>query len=721
MSKSGKEVYFTLDDKHKTNLYEIGLNHIKHQKKEKQMTKYKYHINNLDCASCAREIEETLIQNPDLNNVIVNFNTCKLTYESTKIFSIQELNKLVKLVEPDASVSLDNMNSVREFKWQVLFLALIKSILAAILPLPAVIQQLIYLVSYLILLYRPGINAFKMLINKKGINENALITISCLGAYFIGEIFEGLMVSTLYSIGKMLEEKALNNSRQSINDLLNIKVPFANKVIANKTVEVKVEDVEVGDILLIKKGEKIPVDGIVVKGTSQLDTSALTGESKLTNVTKSDQVLSGSINMDNVLEIKATSTYDDSTVAKILSLLESATDKKAKVENVVSKISKVYTPLIIVLAVLIIVLLPLFNISWQDSLYRGFTFLVISCPCAIAISVPLSYFTAIGVASKNGILIKGSNYLDNLSNAQNIIFDKTGTLTKGEFTVSKISIARDFTNKYTEEEIINLLLKGESMSNHPIAKSILTWKSSKVDNSDISGFQEMSGKGLSFIYNGQKVIIGNTKLCHCQYDATLHLNIDNKHVASIYIDDGIKPNAKEMIKTLKQNGLITYMFTGDKKEIAINIGQILDIDHVQYEMLPTDKFTQFEEISKKGLTIFVGDGINDAPVLKRADIGIAMGKAGIDSAIEASDIVLMSDELDRILIAIAISKYTKKIIKENLIFAISMKVLILLLSIVGLANMWMAVFADTGLTLLTIFNTLRIIKKFKNNNGGLYE
>ena len=520
------------------------------------------------------------------------------------------------------------------------------------------------------------------------------------------------MVITLYTIGKILEEKAINNSRKSIKELLDIKEPYAYKKVKNKIDKVKVEDVLVGDILVVKAGEKIPVDGIVVKGSSKLDTSALTGESELVEVEEGAVVLSGSINTLNVIEIKTTSLFENSTVSKILELLESATDKKAKTETVISKISKIYTPVVVILAVLIMVLFPLvFKISTHDSIYRGLTFLVVSCPCAIAISIPLSYFTAIGVAGKRGILIKGSNYLDNLSEATSIIFDKTGTLTNGAFTVSNIEI---IDKKYTKDEIINILVMGESYSDHPIAKSILRLKDTDIDSSKVKNFKEMTGKGISFTLDNKKILIGNSKLCKkCENEATIHLNIDGKHVASITIDDGIKDNAKEAITKLKSYGIKTYMFTGDKKDVALDIGHKLDIDEIKYEMLPTDKFEYYEKVSESNkITIFVGDGINDAPVLKRADIGISMGGVGADSAIEASDIVLMSDEVEHIPQAIEISKYTRKIIKQNLIFAMSVKLIILLLSVFGYANMWLAVFGDTGVTLITILNTLRIIKKY---------
>ena len=674
------------------------------------MKKYKYNINNLDCANCAREIEESLNKNKDFKNVVVNFNTSKLSYESLKEFSLEELNNLVKKIEPEAYISEEEVETKNEFSLRILIIGLTIGLLGYFLKLPNIIKIVLYLISYGLLLYKTTINAIKLLFRSRTINENFLITISCFGALVIGEVLEGMMVVTLYTIGKVLEEKAINNSRKSIKGLLDIKQNYANKKEDNEVQEVRVEEVKVGDILIVKKGEKIPLDGVVIKGESALDTSALTGESEEVNVKVSSKVLSGSINTKDVIEIKVTALYEDSTVAKILELLESATDKKTKMETSISKISKIYTPTVIILAILVIIMLPIFtDVTLKSSIYRGLTFLVISCPCAIAISVPLSYFTGIGVASKKGILIKGSTYLDNLSNAKNIIFDKTGTLTTGSFRVEDITISDD---TYSREDVIEILRKGESFSNHPIAKSILSLSNKKVNNKDIKDYKEIEGKGISFTLDNKRVLIGNKSLCDCDNDTILHLNIDGVHIASITINDGIKENAKETIDGLKKHGIKTYMFTGDKKEIALAIGKKLEIDEIKYEMLPTDKFSCYEKVSRAAITIFVGDGINDTPVLKRADIGIAMGAVGQDAAIEASDVVLMKDDLAKILLAINISKYTKHIMMQNLLFAITVKILILLLSVFGLANMWFAVFADTGVTLLTIINTLRILKKY---------
>lgn len=678
------------------------------------MKKYKYNINNLDCANCAREVLESLNENKDFKNVIVNFNTKKLIYESDKEFTLPELNRLVKKVEPDAFITDEEVNIKKEYHFSILVVGVIIGLIGYFVKMPTYLKWILYVISYSMLLYRCIINSLKLLIKSKTINENLLITVSCLGALALKNVLEGIMVITLYTIGKILEEKAINNSRNSIKDLMDLTDKTVNIKVGKEVKNILVEDVKVGDILLVKKGEKIGVDGIIKSGTSSIDSSMLTGESEPVFIKEGDKVLSGSINLGNVILVRATSTFEDSTVSKILEMLESATDKKTKTETIVSKGSKIYTPVVLVLSILVMIVLPLFGVNLSSSIYRGLTFLVISCPCAIAISVPLSYFTGIGVCSKNGILVKGSNYLDSLSSAKNIIFDKTGTLTNGTFKVTSIDIKdEEKTNEYNKDDIMEILLMGESLSDHPIAKSIMSTSGKFVDNSRVENYKEISGKGITFVLDGKQVSIGNNKIDECTETASIHMHINGKHVASIFINDGIKENTSSVIKSLQKNDIKTYMFTGDKKDVALEIGGMLGIDEIKYEMLPTDKFKAYESVEKSGLTIFVGDGINDAPVLKRSSVGISMGSVGSDQAIEASDIVILNDDLEKIPLGISISKYTKHIIKENLIFAIGVKGVILVLSVLGLASMWLAVFADTGVTLLTILNTLRIIKKFK--------
>lgn len=670
------------------------------------MKKYRYNINNLDCPNCARKLEETLNKNEKLQNVKVNFATKKISYE-TETVTLKEINKIAKEIESSISIS-EEVTNKKEYYLSLFFLAVGLFLLTIIFDFHNLVEEILIIISYILLLYRPFLNAIKMLIKNKTINENMLITISCIGAYAINQKMEGLMVVALYVLGKILEAKALNNSRQAISDIINIKQDYANLLINDKTKKIAVEDIKIDDILVVKKGEKIPVDGIVIEGNTQIDSSALTGESELLNIKENDKILSGMINNGEIIKIKATTLYSESTVAQILDLVTNATDQKANIETLVSRLSRIYTPTVLLLAILVTLILPFFGLTFLDSLYRGLTFLVISCPCAIAISVPLSYFTGIGVCSKKGILVKGSNYLDVLARLNTVVFDKTGTLTNGTFTVTDIKI---FDNDYSKEQIIEIMCKGESFSNHPIAKSILKLNDN-FDNKDVKNYKEISGAGISFDLGKSKVLISNEKLCKCQNEASIHLNIDGRHIASIMIDDGIKEEALSTIEFLKANKIKTIMFTGDKKENALVISKKLDIDEIEYEMLPTDKYKKFELLKKKKEIIaFAGDGINDAPVLKLADVGISMGEIGQSAAIEASDVVIMADKLSKIGDAIKISKFTNYIIKQNLIFAILTKVLILILSVLGLTTMWFAVFADTGVTLLTILNTLRILKK----------
>lgn len=674
--------------------------------------KYSYNIIGLDCANCAREIEENLNKNSNLKDVVVNFSTSRISFYSDEDMSIDQLNRMIKKIEPSAYVSdSDDVSGPKEYYFSVLIIAVLFGVLVMHLPLPNVLKYIFIFISYALLLYRPFVNAVKMLVRSHTINENALISISCIGAMLVGSTMEGIMVVALYTLGKILEEKAINNTRKSIKNLMEIKQDFANVKKGSSVEIVDVSLIKPGDKLVVKKGERVPVDGVITKGSVILDMSMLTGESELCNLNKGENVLSGSVNMGEVFEMNASELYENSTVARILELTMSAGDKKAKTETIVTKFSKIYTPIVLCLAVLTTFILPLFGVGFSDSIYRGLTFLVISCPCAIAISVPLSYFTGIGIASSNGILIKGSNYLDNLVHLKKIIFDKTGTLTTGSFKVTNIDIV---SNDYSKDELIKIIAHGESFSNHPIAKGIVSLYNGKIDDKLVKDFKEIAGKGLSFNYDGKFVKIGSKSICNdCLVDTTIHVNIDGVHVCSIELDDGIKKGAFDAIKRLKSCGVRTMMFTGDKKDMAISVGKRLKIDDVKYEMLPEDKFKEYEKVASGGLTAFVGDGINDAPVIKRSDIGIAMGGVGSSSAIEASDIVIMTDDLMKIPRSIEISRYTNYIIKQNLIFAIGVKVVILLLSMFGIATMWFAVFADTGVTLITILNTLRIRKKFR--------
>ena len=679
------------------------------------LKKYKYRLNNLDCANCANKIEERLKKENNLSDVVVNFSSLTLSFMSNDDIKIEDISNIVTKIEPEVVVTKID-EEAKETKKNYNLIRLIFSIIIALLGLYVnfnneIINKILIIASYVILLYRTFKVAFKMLIKSHTINENALITISSIGAYFVDKQMEGLMVIILYEIGKILEEKAVNNSRNSIKDLMNIKQDFANKVVGDKTKVINVEDVKINDILIIKKGEKIPVDGIVVEGETKLNLFSLTGESDLVNKKENDEVLSGSINEGKVIKIKATKLFNDSTVSKILSLIEDATDKKSKTETFVAKMAKYYTPIVLMISLITFICFIFFtDLTTYESIYRALVFLVISCPCAIAISVPLSYFTGIGVSSKNGILVKGSNYLDLLSRVNKIVFDKTGTLTSGAFKVTSFNL---LDSSYSEDYILKLYALGENLSNHPIAKSIMNYVNIDV-NEKVKNHKEIEGLGVSYTYDDKKIKIGNNKMFDIKDDGSLniYLSIDDKIVSSLTINDGIKEGVENTLNELSKKGIETYMFTGDSKENALSISEKLNIDKVYYELLPTEKYEKLEELlNDKDVVAFIGDGINDAPSLKRADIGISMGSIGSSSAIEASDIVIMDDDISKINKAISISNKVKRIIKENLVFSIGVKILILVLSAIGIANMWQAVFADVGVTIISILNTLRIMKK----------
>lgn len=696
------------------------------------MKKYEYEIAGLDCAACANEIQEGLNKNPEIKNANVNFAKMKLTYE-TDTLSKEEIEKIVQSIEPEVellevnskSKDLKNEKAQKENR-KKLWLHILRLVIGAIVagvglyvPMPKVASTIFIVLGYAILLFKTAKNAVKLLFKSKTINENLLITISCIGAYLVGKSSEGLMVIILYEIGKILEEKAINKTRKSISDLMDIKPEYANLKKGDEIEIVEPSEVKVCDIVVAKQGEKIPLDGVVVKGTASLNTASLTGESKPQDVDENDIVLSGSIVLEGLLEIKVTEEYENSTVSKILELVENATDKKAKTETFVNKAAKIYTPIVIGIAILVGIFLPLIsNVTYggeNGSIYRALIFLVISCPCAIAISVPLCYFSGIGKSSKEGILIKGSDYLDELKDVKEIVFDKTGTLTKGQFGISKIEV---YSDKYVENDVLKYVVWGESYSNHPIAKSIVR-NAKNVETKKVENYEEITGKGIKYNIDGKTVLAGNSSLVGKEDEVAestkIYLKIDDELVGAILLKDEAKHGTKEAIQALNSRGIVTKMFTGDNKKAAKQIAEELGISEFAAEMLPDQKYSELEKELEKykgtnGKVAFVGDGINDSPVLARADVGISMGGVGSGSAIEASDIVVMTDSIDRIDCAIDISKKTSKIIKQNLIFSIGVKIIVLVLSVFGVANMWEAVFADVGATLITVLNSLRILK-----------
>mgnify|MGYP004621677985 FL=1 len=696
------------------------------------MKKYEYEIAGLDCAACANEIQEGLNKNPEIKNANVNFAKMKLTYE-TDTLSKEGIEKIVQSIEPEVelleanskSKDLKNEKAQKENR-KKLWLHILRLVIGAIVagvglyvPMPQIASTIFIVLGYAILLFKTAKNAVKLLFKSKTINENLLITISCIGAYLVGKSSEGLMVIILYEIGKILEEKAINKTRKSISDLMDIKPEYANLKKGDEIEIVEPSEVKVGDIVVAKQGEKIPLDGVVVKGTASLNTASLTGESKPQDVDENDIVLSGSIVLEGLLEIKVTEEYENSTVSKILELVENATDKKAKTETFVNKAAKIYTPIVIGIAILVGIFLPLIsNVTYggeNGSIYRALIFLVISCPCAIAISVPLCYFSGIGKSSKEGILIKGSDYLDELKDVKEIVFDKTGTLTKGQFGISKIEV---YSDKYVENDVLKYVVWGESYSNHPIAKSIVR-NAKNVETKKVENYEEITGKGIKYNIDEKTVLVGNSSLVGKEDEIAestkIYLKIDEELVGAILLKDEAKHGTKEAIQALNSRGIVTKMFTGDNKKAAKQIAEELGISEFEAEMLPDQKYSELEKELEKykgtnGKVAFVGDGINDSPVLARADVGISMGGVGSGSAIEASDIVVMTDSIDRIDCAIDISKKTSKIIKQNLIFSIGVKIVVLVLSVFGVANMWEAVFADVGATLITVLNSLRILK-----------
>ena len=705
------------------------------------MKSYKYTLEGLDCAACAKKVEDEIANTEGYEDVVVNFSTLKLTFKTNKPNPKKEITKLVQKLEPDVEVLEDGEENHDKEEHDGNDIARIVVgiaiyLIAIIGKFNTTVTSVLTIIAFAILLYKTAKKGFKQLFKNKVLDENMLIVVSAIGAYLVGKNSEGLMVITLYEIGKILESKAVNKTRKSISDLMNIKPEYANLKQGEEWKQVTPDKVKIGDVILVKTGEKIPLDGIVIKGKAQIDNSALTGESKLLEVAENSKVLSGSINTNGLIEVKVEQTYENSTVSQILNLVENATDKKAKTETFVSKAAKIYTPVVMGLALLVAIFMPLIiaGVTYKESIYKALIFLVISCPCSIAISVPLSYFSGIGKASKKGILIKGSDYLDGIKDIKEIIFDKTGTITTGNFAVSKIQA---IDANFTEQDVLKYFTMGEKNSNHPIAKSILKKyeevfrQNSNIimkDNEDnqannfkienVENFEEVSGKGIQYQYEGKTIKIGNAEFTNADKEnivgTVLYLNIDGNVVGKIVLTDEIKPATKETMEKLHKLGINTKMFTGDKKEIAEKIAKEVGIKAVKSEMLPQDKYNELDTIiakrDEKQKVAFVGDGINDSPVLARADVGISMGGIGSSSAIEASDVVIMTDELSKIVDAIEVSKKTNKIIKQNLIFSIGVKVLTLVLSLFGVADMWQAVFADVGVTLITIFNTLRILK-----------
>ena len=601
-----------------------------------------------------------------------------------------------------------------------IILSAVLLVAAALIPVGGIVKLVLFLIPYAVIGWDVLWKAIRNIAHGQVFDENFLMAIATVGAFALGEYPEGVAVMLFYQVGELFQSYAVGRSRQSIAALMDIRPDYANIEQDGKLVQVDPEDVAVGDTIVIKAGEKIPLDGVVLEGSSAVDTAALTGESLPRDVDPGDDVVSGCINQSGLLKVRVTKVFGESTVAKILDLVENSSSKKARAENFITRFARYYTPVVVIGAVLLAVLPPLlFGGDWSDWLQRALIFLVISCPCALVISVPLSFFGGIGGASKQGILVKGSNYLEALAKTETVVFDKTGTLTKGTFQVTAVH-----PDRISEGELLELAAMAESYSEHPISRSLREAYQKPVDASRVTDVEEISGHGVRAKVDGHDVYAGNGKWmdrigvswrnCH-RTGTVVHVAVDGEYAGHIVISDAVKPDAAAAIEALKREGVKkTVMLTGDVKAVGEAVAREIGIDEVHAELLPGDKVDQVERLLKntsgKGKLAFVGDGINDAPVLSRADIGIAMGGLGSDAAIEAADIVLMDDKPSKLAVAVRISRKTLRIVRQNIVFALGIKLLFLALGAFGMANMWEAVFADVGVSVLAILNASRALR-----------
>nr|WP_302659627.1 heavy metal translocating P-type ATPase [uncultured Clostridium sp.] len=694
-------------------------------KEELQLT-----LEGLNCANCARKIEEKVGKMEGVKESNLNFTTTtlnvKLERKVKEEHAINEIKKIVEALEPHVKVEkkVSGKTNVQRAKFEVkptLIIGTILYLIAVIGDFKGALALILFVASYLLIGGKVVLTAIKNIARGQLFDENFLMTVATIGAFSISEYPEAVAVMLFYEIGETIQGYAVNKSRSSISSLMDIRADYANIIIDGKEKKVSPETVKVEDIILVKPGEKIPLDGIVVEGESFVDTSALTGESVPRKIAVNDEILSGGINTNGVLKVKVTKKFGESTVSRILEMVENAANKKANTEKFITKFAKVYTPIVVALAILIAVVPSIFikDALFSTWLYRALVFLVVSCPCALVVSVPLGFFAGIGGASKKGVLVKGSNYLELLKDLETVVFDKTGTLTEGVFTVTEIN-----TNNIQKEKLIEVAAMAESFSNHPIAISIIKEYGKEIDKEVIEEYEEIAGHGIKAVINNEEVLIGNAKLMN-QFNISynevdsigtvVYCAINGEFKGSIVISDKIKENAAEALINLKAAGVKkTVMLTGDNKKTAEKVGEKVNIDEVHSELLPLGKVKEVEKLlkasNKNGRLAFVGDGVNDAPVLARADIGIAMGGIGSDAAIEAADVVLMKDDINALVDAINVSKKTNKILWQNIIFALGVKVIIMVLGTFGIANMWTAVFADVGVTIIAIINSTRCFR-----------
>ncbi len=714
---------------------------------EKQLSapgKKVLYLTGIDCADCAQKIEERASRIDGVRSASLDFVSQRLTVEAedqTALPSIlRRVSEIIAEVEPDAKISYSEKRESggerEERKEKAERIAMLAGAVLFVIGMvfrgmsshgmfsrfSGPMELVLFLVSYLLVGGEVVWRSIKNISKGQVFDENFLMTVATIGAFAIGEFPEGVAVMLFYQIGEAFQDLAVNRSRKSISALMDIRPDFANLKIGGEIRTVKPEEVAIGDLIVVRPGEKIPLDGKVVDGNSALDTSALTGESLPREVSEGSEVLSGSINKSGVLTIEVTKEFGESTVSKILDLVQNASSKKAPTENFISRFARYYTPVVVFAAIALAVIPPLAvpGATFSEWIHRALVFLVVSCPCALVISVPLSFFGGIGGASRSGILVKGSSYLEALGNVDTVVFDKTGTLTKGVFEVTETVAA----SGCSEEDLIFYAAYAESFSNHPIATSIRKAFHQEIDSQRISEPEEIAGYGIRVQVDGRQVLAGNGKLMQKENidfqpanaaGSIVYLAIDGVFAGHLVISDTLKPDAKQAVRQLKQMGVrSTAMLTGDSKAVGEKIANEIGLDTVYTELLPQQKVEQLEELdakkAPKGKLVFVGDGINDAPVLARADIGIAMGGLGSDAAIEAADIVLMTDEPSKLASAIKIARRTNRIVWQNIIFALAVKAIILVLGAMGIANMWVAVFGDVGVALIAILNAMRAMK-----------
>ncbi|MBO1579920.1 heavy metal translocating P-type ATPase [Bacillus sp. XF8] len=711
------------------------------QVKDEQKTKVAkevFVLEGLDCANCAMKIETKVKEMPTISNATVDFVSKKLKIEVANKkeleTTVQDMKNIVHKLEPDVKVVREEKighdhghshdhgeGNVKKMLWRLAIGGVLTGI-AVLAGLPQMMTIPLFVIAYLLIGGDIVWRAVRNITRGQVFDENFLMAIATLGAFAIQEYPEAVAVMLFYQVGELFQSIAVNRSRKSITSLMDIRPDYANVKVGNETKQISPEDVKIGDYIIVKPGEKVPLDGKVVEGTSMVDTSALTGESVPREVEVGNDVLSGFVNQNGVLTIEVTKEFGESTVSKILDLVQNASSRKAPTENFITKFARYYTPVVVITAAVLAFIPPLIleGATFSDWIYRALVFLVISCPCALVVSIPLGFFGGIGGASKSGILIKGSNYLEALNDVKHIVFDKTGTLTKGVFKVTKM----EPNGTTTKEELLEYAAFAEVYSNHPIAQSIRSSYGKSIDENIIEDYSEISGHGTVVKVQGKEIFAGNAKLMRKENIAfeqpqtvgtLVHVAVDGAYAGYIVISDEVKEDSKQAIQKLKELGIKkTVMLTGDAKLVGEAVGKELGLDEVHAELLPQQKVEEIEKIDgakqAKEKIAFVGDGINDTPVLARADVGIAMGGLGSDAAIEAADIVIMTDEPSKIATAVKIAKRTRNIVWQNIIFALGVKGLVLLLGAFGIATMWEAVFSDVGVTLLAVLNAMRVLR-----------